>query len=427
MEYKPIPLAAPTFSDAEVRAVAEVLATGWVTQGPRVAAFEEAFARRTGAEHACAVANCTTALHLALLALGTRPGDVVLTVSLSFIATANAVRHCGAEPVFVDIDPGTLNLSPEALARCLETDFQPRQGSLWYRHVDRLMAAPTPLRSLKRPLGRLAALLVVHQVGMPCDLARILPLAQQYRLPVVEDAACAIGSEVSLDEGEHWQPIGRPAGDVVCFSFHPRKVITTGDGGMLTTPDPELDRVFRLLRQHGMSVSDLARHNARTTVFEDYEVTGFNYRLTDLQAAIGLVQLNKLAEIVKDRRRIAGLYRRLLQGVPGISLPAEPAYARSNWQSFQVQLARPEWQRPIMDAMLGRRITTRRGVMCAHTAPPYRAAWPGHCLPASEAAARSGVILPLFPGMTDQQVEQVVAGLTAGLRQVGVAPDRRSA
>src|SRR5262249_10765073 len=202
--------------------------------------------------HACAVSSCTTALHLALHALGLGPGDEVLTVSHSFIATANAVRYCGATPVFVDIDPLTFNLNPALIE-----------------------AAITP---------RTRAVMPVHQIGLPCDMAGILAVAGRHGLPVVEDAACAIGSELRV--GGRWERIGRPHGTVACFSFHPRKVITTGDGGMLTTRDPELDRKFRLLRQHAMSVSDRVRHAATTVIFEEYPDVGFNYRMTDIQAPV---------------------------------------------------------------------------------------------------------------------------------------------
>ena len=196
--------------------------SGWVTQGPEVAAFEREFAAYVGAPHACAVSNCTTALHLALLAVGVGPGDEVVTVSHSFIATANAIRYCGATPVFVDIEPETFNIDPA---------------------LDRAGAIATATR----------AILCVHQLGMPCDLAAHRRASADGRgLPVVEDAACAVGSEIRWDG--RWERIGRPHGDVACFSFHPRKLLTTGDGGMITTADAEWDARFRLWRQHGMSV-----------------------------------------------------------------------------------------------------------------------------------------------------------------------------
>jgi dTDP-4-amino-4,6-dideoxygalactose transaminase len=229
-----IPIARPVIGDAELEAVRRPLTSGWLTQGPEVAAFEREFAAFVGASHACAVSNCTTALHLALRAAGVGAGDEVITVSHSFIATANAIRYCGAVPVFVDVQPDTYNIDPQ-----------------------RLEAAFTP---------KTRALLVVHQLGMPCDLATIVDLARHHGTPVIEDAACAAGSEIFWNG--RWEPIGRPHGDIACFSFHPRKVMTTGDGGMLTTNNSEFDRRFRLWRQHSMSVSDTARHASRQVVIE---------------------------------------------------------------------------------------------------------------------------------------------------------------
>ena len=195
-----IPVAKPMLGEAEVRAAGRAILSGWVTQGVEVAAFEREFADCVGAAHACAVSSCTAALHLALRAVGVGPGDEVITVSHSFIATANSIRYCGAVPVFVDIEPDTFNMNTALIERVI-----------------------TP---------RTRAILCVHQVGLPCDLAAILAIARQHGLRVVEDAACAIGSEI-LWEG-NWEKIGRPRGDIACFSFHPRKLVTTGDGGMLT-------------------------------------------------------------------------------------------------------------------------------------------------------------------------------------------------
>lgn len=354
--------------EREAEAARRPILSGWVTQGPEVAAFEREFAAYVGARHACAVSNCTAALHLALLAVGVRPGDEVITASHSFIATANAVRYCGATPVFVDIQPDTYNQDPELVAPAITE--------------------------------RTRAILCVHQLGMPCDLRAIIDLAHRHSLPVVEDAACAIGSQI-LWRGA-WEKIGRPHGAIACFSFHPRKVITTGDGGMLTTSDPEWDRQFRLWRQHGMSVPDTVRHGAKEVIFESYPTLGYNYRLTDIQAAIGREQLKRLPELVEQRQLLAARYHEMLADVPGLGLPRQPGWARSNWQSYCVRLPERLDQRQVMQYLLDRGVATRRGTMCAHREGAYASLprpWP---LPESERVQDSGIILPLYHQMTEE-------------------------
>jgi len=409
---KQIPIAKPSLGTAEAHAASEAVLSGWVTQGPRVKAFEEAFAVAVGAPHACAVSSCTAALHLALLAAGVHSGDVVITVSHSFIATANAVRYCGAEPVFVEIDAGTLNMDPADLERCLSEDFELRGGNLWYRQIERLATSHSPLRQCAGPLGRLAAIQVVHQLGMPADLKRILDVAHRFAVPVIEDAACAIGSEITFD-GRTWERIGKPHGVIACFSFHPRKVITTGDGGMLTTNNSSYDAEFRLLRHHGMSMSDLDRHHSEDVIFEHYEITGFNYRMTDIQAAIGNSQLGRLETLIAERRGLARAYQDELAGVRTVSCPLEPEYARSNWQTFIVRLEAGQDQKRVMQNLKSRGINTRRGVMCAHLEPAYADAWPKGSLPKSETAQARGLALPLYPGMGLDEVLRVAAALRA--------------
>ncbi|BAY31544.1 DegT/DnrJ/EryC1/StrS aminotransferase [Nostoc carneum NIES-2107] len=404
-----IPIAKPWMGEAEAEAAKRPILAGWVTQGPEVAAFEQEFATYVGANYACAVSNCTTALHLALLAVGVQPGDEVITVSHSYIATANSIRYCGAIPVFVDIEPQTYNINPMLIEDVISDSLRDSSAS------------------------RTRAILVVHQIGMPCDLKAILDIARRYNLPVIEDAACAIGSEILWDG--QWEKIGKPHGDIACFSFHPRKIISTGDGGMLTTNNPEWDKQFRLWRQHGMSVPDTVRHGAKQVIFESYPMLGYNYRMTDIQAAVGREQLKRLPEIVERRRYLAQRYQELLADIPGLKLPTEPTWAKSNWQSFCVRIPEKCDQVQVMQAMLDAGVSTRRGIMCTHRELAYqKEAWScgvvqadcncdiGTCqrLTESEQAQERAVILPLFHQMTEPEQDRVVDELKKAV-QVSVS------
>jgi len=387
-----IPIAKPLLGKNEADAARRVIMSGWTSQGPEVAAFEKEFAEYVGAPFACAVSSCTTALHLALLAVGVQPGDEVITVSHSFIATANVIRYCGAKPVFVDIEADTYNLDPKLIESAI-TD-------------------------------RTSAILCVHQIGMPCDLKGILEIARRYSFPVVEDAAAAIGSEILWEES--WEKIGKPHGDVACFSFHPRKIISTGDGGIITTTNAEWDAKFRLLRQHGMSIPDTVRHGASQVIFESYPIIGYNFRMTDIQAAVGREQLKRLPGIIDKRRNLAARYKSLLTKIPDLEMQVEPEWAHGTWQSFCVRLPPGSDQRKVMQSMLDKGVATRRGVMCAHREEAYpTATWScaegsqncgcasGFCrkLQNSQETQDCSIILPLFPEMSLEQQDHVVKSL----------------
>lgn len=364
-----IPIAKPFLDVQEADAARDVVLSGWLSQGAQVNAFEREFASLIGAEQACAVSNCTTALHMALLAAGVGPGDEVITSSHSFIATANSIRYCGATPVFVDIEAATYNLDPDCVAEAIT--------------------------------ARTRAILTVHQMGMPCDLKALLAIADSHGIPVIEDAACAIGSQIDVDGS--WEFVGRPRGSVACFSFHPRKVVTTGEGGMITTSDPEIDRRLRLWRQHGMNVPDTVRHSSAQVIFESYDCVGFNYRMTDIQAAIGRKQLLRLSHIVAQRRMIAKRYGELLGDIEGLILPFEPAWARSNWQSYCIRLPDRVDQKTVMQNLLDQGIATRRGIMCSHREAPYANDERRHSLRQSELAQDHAILLPLFAQLSEDQ------------------------
>jgi perosamine synthetase len=374
-----VPITKPLLGEAEERAVLEVLRSGWLVQGPRVAHFEREVAAYVGAQFAVATSNCTTALHLALLLHGIRPGDEVIVPSFTFIATANAVLYAGATPVFADIDPRTYNIDSG--------------------HVESLITERTK------------AIIPVHQIGLAADMDPLAAIAKRHHLSLIEDAAPAIGATYK----------GRRVGGLgnsTCLSFHPRKVITTGEGGMLLTDDAAFAERARTLRAHGMSVSDLARHQAQRVVIEEYHELGYNYRMTDLQAAIGREQLRRLDGMIQRRREVANRYAEALSGVEGVDVPFSPAHSPHTYQSYMIALS-PRLgltREELMQKLLGVGIATRRGVMAIHMEPVYRERFPQVRLPVTESATRQTLLLPLYATMTDTEQQYVLEHLLSSLR-----------
>ncbi|WP_460807819.1 DegT/DnrJ/EryC1/StrS family aminotransferase [Micromonospora zhanjiangensis] len=365
----------PRLGEEEAQAAAEAVRSGWVAQGPRVARFESRFAERVGARHGVAVSSCTTALHLALVLLEIGPGDEVVVPSLSFIATANAVRYVGATPVFADVDPIT--------------------GNVTVATVDAVRTART------------RAVIGVHQCGVPFDLVALRAAARRWGVALVEDAACAAGSTA------YGEPVGAGA-IVAAWSFHPRKLLTTGEGGMVTVDDPDVAARLRRLREHGMNVSAADRHASGRPVLESYLETGFNYRMTDIQAAVGLVQLDRLTDLVAQRRASAARYHELLADVPGLRPVRDPAYGQTNYQSFWVLLdegfgaTRDETLAALAEAG----VSARRGIMAAHLEPAYADLAPATApLPVTERLTRDSLILPLHHALTADDQEHIAGVL----------------
>lgn len=374
-----IPITRLHVGEEEAQAAAEVIRSGWLTAGKRGQQFEQAVADYVGAKHGVAVNSCTTALHLALVAAGVGPGDEVICPSWTFIATANSIKYAGATPVFVDIDPRTFNIDP-----------------------DLIEAAITP---------RTKAIMPVSQIGLAADLPRIQAIADRHGLRLVEDAAPSLGSTI----GD--RRIGSIS-EFTCFSFDARKILTMGEGGVITTNNDAAATRLRQLRAHAASVSLADRHSATTVVIEQYPELGFNYKLTDVQAAMGLVQMGKIDHVVNERRRLAARYDALLAGETRIERPYEPAGFTHIYQCYCVRLRGGLSQPAVMNEMARLGVSTRR-IGSIHEEPYYRHVSPGVVLPETERASRETFLLPIFVGLTDAEQDTVVSALRQALTTVG--------
>lgn len=362
----------PYMGEEEAQAAAAAVRSGWIVGGPRLVEFEQRFASHCGAAHAIGVSNWTTGAFLVLHAWGIGTGDEVLVPSLTFIASVNVIRHAGATPIFVDVDERTYNIDPADAERKITS--------------------------------RTKAIMPVDQIGLPCDIDAINALAREHGLLVLDDAACAFAS------ANHGRPVGSLA-EASVFSLHARKVVTTAEGGVITTDDEALAKRLRILRHQGMSASDFARHGARPTEFESYPEVGFNFRITDVQAAIGIAQLDRLEEMLQLRRAAADRYTIGLSNHPFIVPPAVPEGLQHNWQSYQVRVTdgAPLSRNAVMDALYDVNIPTRRGVMASHREPPY-AGVPA-VLPNTERLADTTLQLPMHAGLTVSQTDRTLEEL----------------
>lgn len=380
-----IPITKPFFDEREEQAVREVLRSGWVVQGPKVREFEARISEFTRSQFALATTSCTTALHLSVLALGVGPGDEVIVPAFTFVASANAVEYVGARPMFVDIDLETFNIDVEAMK-----------------------AALSP---------RTRAIMPVHLFGLCADMEAIIPVARHHRVAVIEDAACAVGAFCQGKHAGTW-------GEVGCLSFHPRKSITTGEGGMVLTEEDSVAKEVARLRDHGATMSDHARHERRIPLLPEYPVVGYNYRMTDVQGAIGVEQVKKLSEILRSKRRLAARYDAYLRRLPWLRPQVIPKGYEHGYQAYVClfapqepnleNLARLHHQRNELMAALGERgVATRQGTHAVVLQSYYAEKFNLHPqeFPNAAMADQLSVALPLFPQMTDEEQDFVVHSL----------------
>ncbi len=376
MEKRNIPISLPSMGQEEWEATKDPIFSGWVTQGPKVAEFEKIFAQRHKVKHALAVSNCTTALHLALVALGIKEGDEVLVPAFTWVSTANAVIYCHAKPVFVDIDIRTFNIDPNEIQ--------------------------------KKITSKTKAIIPVHLFGLCANIDEIKKVAPQ--LKIVEDGACAAGAGIG----------DRPAGslgDIGCFSFHPRKSVTTGEGGMLTTNDDSLAAKLNMLRNHGASISEEQRHKGpKPYILPEFDMIGYNYRMTDIQGAVGVVQLKKLDQFIDERQKWADYYTRELGSIPWIRTPFIPEYYKHGWQSYVLfidEKKSPIKRNDLMELLQQKGISTRPGTHAVHMLGYYANKYSIKAadFPSAYLANECSMSIPLHNRMSEEDFHYIVKAL----------------
>lgn len=375
-EKRIIQISLPSTGEEEWLATKEPLMSGWLTQGPKVAEFEKNFAHRHQVNHALATTSCTTGLHLILAGMGIGPGDEVLVPAFTWVATANVVLYCGATPVLVDIDPKTFNIDPAKIKQKITKNTK--------------------------------AVIVVHLFGLAAEMNAIREVIGS--IPIIEDAACAAGSSYQ------GVPVGK-LGLAASFSFHPRKSVTTGEGGMVTTDDAELAETMNRLRNHGASISEEQRHKGpRPYILPDFNLMGFNYRMTDLQGAVGIVQLKKLDQFIDERAKWASYYQEQLSSISWLRLPSEPKGSRHGWQSYVTYVdpaKAPKARNEIMEILMSKGISTRPGTHAVHMLGFYQEkySFKNSDFPGAMDADQNSMSIPLHNRMSKEDYDWVINSL----------------